>query len=71
MKLETWTSNFRKGIELAETEDDIEYLEDKLKNTDKVNRRTKAGREITEKLFWELAAKARQLQEEGKITLPF
>jgi len=58
------------AIEYAETLDDIDYIEEKLKVTPQINRRTKEGRELTDELLNLTNQKARYLIS-SKGLLPF
>jgi len=59
-----------KAIEYAETLDDIDYIEAKLKVTPHINRRTNEGRKLTEELLTLTNQKARYLIS-SKGLLPF
>jgi hypothetical protein len=58
-----------KALSLAENLDQIDYIEEKLKSTDEINRKTKQGRELTEELLALTNKKARELIDSGE--LPF
>jgi len=58
-----------KAISLAKTLKDLDYIESRLVKTDKINRRTVKGRELTRELLGKINIKARELIEAGE--LPF
>jgi len=58
-----------KAIHLAETLEDIEYIEEKIRTSPQINRRTNEGKELVEKLLILSNQKAQQLIKEG--ALPF
>lgn len=58
-----------KAIEYAETLDDIDFIEEKIKSTPQINRRTNEGKELTNELLKLTNQKAQQLIKEG--ALPF
>lgn len=66
----TYKEKIIQAIEYAETLDDIDYIEEKLKTTPQINRRTKEGRELTNELLNLTNQKARYLIS-SKGLLPF
>lgn len=40
-----------KAVSLAEDFEQIDYIQDKIKSTEQINRRTKQGRELTDELL--------------------
>lgn len=56
----------KRAIDLAENLNQIEYIEEKIKTTDKINRRTKDGREITKELMAMSWGKAKLLVDKGE-----
>jgi len=63
----TYKNKIIQAIEYAETLDDIDYIEEKLKVTPQINRRTKEGRELTDELLNKTNQKAQQLIKEGAL----
>lgn len=61
----TWI-NFLKAIDLAETLEQLDYVIDKLETTSQINRRTKAGRDLTKKLLKLANDKAQLLINQGE-----
>ena len=61
---------YKEAIQKATTLADIEYIEEKLKTTDKINRRTKQGRAIEAVISNELNKKALEIIKINGIT-PF
>lgn len=55
-----------RAIGLAENLEQLAYVEDKIKTTDKINRRTKAGREMTQELLSLAQEKAKTLIINGE-----
>lgn len=49
----------------AKTLDELDYIQNKIETTKKINRRTKAGREFTNELLEIINNGARQLINEG------
>lgn len=64
---ESTTSTWIKAIELSKTMKDIEYIESKLAVTKKINRRTKAGRELQIEIQQMINEKAQELIIKGEI----
>lgn len=56
-----------KAIEYAETLDDIDFIEAKIKVTPHINRRTLEGRKLTDELLTLTNQKARYLIEQGAV----
>lgn len=50
--------------------DDLEYIEEKIKVTHKINRKTQAGRELTEKLLQTCNQQALKIIKEKQL-IPF
>lgn len=69
MKLD-YRQKVLKALELAETADDINLIRSKIASTDSINRRTNAGRELTEELLWKCTLKLNDLIDKDNI-LPF
>ncbi len=63
----TYKDKIRKAIEYAETLDDIDYIESKIKVTPQINRRTLEGRKLTDELLNLTNQKARYLIEQGAV----
>ena len=61
----TWTK-FKQAIDLAENLDQLDYVIAKLETTSQINRRTKTGRELTQKLLKLANDKAQLLINEGE-----
>lgn len=57
-------------LDKAESLEHVEYLEQKIKKSDKINRRTKLGRELTEQLLNACNQKALAIIKEKGAT-PF
>jgi hypothetical protein len=64
-----YKQKIEKAISLAKNIDDIDYLEEKIKTTSQINRRTIQGRELTEELLTLTNKKAREFIDKGE--LPF
>jgi len=47
----TSINKFEKAIELCETLDELDYVEEKIKTTSQINRHTNIGREETSRLL--------------------
>lgn len=60
----TWTK-FEKAIGLAESLEQLDYVEDKINTTSQINRRTKEGRKLTQKLLNLANEKAQLLIKQG------
>lgn len=58
--------NFSKAIIKARTLSELDYIEEKLKKTSQINRRTKAGRELSKELLGKLQDKGRELINLGE-----
>lgn len=56
-----------KAIGFAKTLDDIDYIEEKIKTTSQINRRTLQGRELTSELLNLTNGKARELIDDGAV----
>ena len=56
-----------KAIGFAKTLDDIDYIEEKIKSTDKINRRTLQGRKLTSESLDLTNGKARKLIDDGAV----
>lgn len=56
-----------KAIGFAKTLDDIDYIEEKIRTTSQINRRTSQGRELTIELLSLTNGKARELIGEGAV----
>lgn len=56
-----------KALSLVENLDALDYLENKIKNTSQINRRTKQGRELTEELLTLTYKKAQELINSGAV----
>lgn len=65
----TYKDKILKAIEYAETLDDIDFIESKIKTTPQINRRTIEGRKLTDELLNLTNQKARYLISQG--ALPF
>lgn len=63
----TYKDKILKAIEYAETLDDIDFIEEKIKSTPQINRRTNQGRELTDELLILTNQKAQQLIKEGAL----
>lgn len=59
-----------KSLAKLNTPEDVDYLEQKIKKSSKINRRTVAGRELTEELLNACNTRAREIIQENNI-LPF
>lgn len=57
-------------VSKCETLEDVEYLEQRIQKTDKINRRTQEGRALTESLLNACNKQARKIISDNKI-LPF
>ena len=55
-----------KAIELAETLEQIDFIEKKIKTTGQINRRTKEGRELVKELLQISWSKAQELIKKGE-----
>lgn len=56
-----------KAIGFAKTLDEIDYIEEKIKTTSQINRRTLQGRELTSELLNLTNGKARKLIDDGAV----
>lgn len=56
-----------KAIGFAKTLDEIDYIEEKIKTTSQINRRTLKGRELTSELLNLTNGKARKLIDDGAV----
>lgn len=65
----TYEEKVKLALSKATTIDDIQYITQKLSITDEINRRTDAGRKLTNNLRGLCNQKARELIEGG--VLPF
>lgn len=65
MKLD-YNAKVLKAISLAETGEDIDLIIEKISTTDSINRRTPAGRELTEELRNLCLVRARELIDNGE-----
>lgn len=63
----TYKEKIIKAIELAENLDQLRYIEEKIKVTPEINRRTLKGRELTEELLKLSNQKAHKLIDEGEV----
>lgn len=65
--------NYKERVKLAliscKTVDEVSEIEERIPVTDKINRRTKSGRELTEELLTLCNKRKRELVEQGD--LPF
>ena len=61
----TWTK-FKQAIDLAENLDQLDYVIEKINTTSQINRRTKAGRDLTKKLLKLANDKAQLLINNGE-----
>jgi hypothetical protein len=66
----TYEEKILKALDLSTTIDDVLYIEDKILHTDQINRRTNAGRELTDKLLKLMMDKYTYLKD-IKGCLPF
>lgn len=57
---------FEKAIGLAENLEQLYYVEEKINTTSQINRRTKEGRELTQKLLNLANEKAQLLIKKGE-----
>lgn len=62
----TYEEKVKKALSLAENLDQVSYIEDKIKVSDKINRRTKEGREFTLTLLNLVHIKAQSLIDAGE-----
>lgn len=62
-----YKQKIEKAISLAKNLDDIDYLEEKIKTTSQINRRTLQGRELTSELLSLTNKKAREFIENGAV----
>jgi len=60
-----YTEKILLAIDYAKTLDDIDHIEQKLKTTEHINRRTLQGRKLTSQLLELTDNKAKQLIKEG------
>lgn len=58
--------NFSKAILKARTLEELDYITEKLLVTSQINRRTKAGRELSKELLAKLQEKGRELITMGE-----
>ena len=66
-KLMTLTlTKFKQAIDLAENLDQLDYVIEKINTTSQINRRTKTGRELTQKLLKLANDKAQLLINQGE-----
>ena len=56
-----------KALGFAKTLDEIDYIEEKIKTTSQINRRTLQGRELTQELLNLTNGKARELIDDGAV----
>lgn len=56
-----------KAISLATNLDQLDYIKEKLYNTEEINRRTKQGRELTSELLILINQKAQELIDKGAV----
>lgn len=56
-----------KAIGFAKTLDEIDYIEEKIRTTSQINRRTLQGRELTSELLNLTNGKARELIDDGAV----
>lgn len=66
----TYKEKIEKALDQAQTLEDIDYIYEKINKTDKINRRTKAGRELTKELNSLYYSKVQNIIKENNIT-PF
>ena len=62
-------SNVKNALLRADKLADVDYIKNKIETTQKINRRTLVGRELTEELLRECNKRARELIDAGE--LPF
>lgn len=62
-----YKAKIERAIELAENLEQLAFIEDKLKTTDQINRRTKAGRELEKELLLLTDEKAKKLINKGAV----
>lgn len=62
----TYKEKATQAINIAEKLSELEYIEEKIQVTDRINRRTKEGRELTNELLILINQKALQLIREGE-----
>lgn len=55
-----------KALALADNLDQVDFIEKKIESTDKINRHTNAGRELTRELLNLCNARARELIKAGE-----
>lgn len=55
-----------KALERCQNIKDLDVLEEKINNTEQINRRTKAGRELTNELLAMLNQKAQEFINKGE-----
>ena len=58
-----------KALGLAKSFDDVDYVISKIQSTDSINRRTQAGRDLTNELLGLAQLKKMELAQKGE--LPF
>jgi uncharacterized membrane protein YukC len=59
-------TKFKQAIDLAENLDQLDYVIEKINTTSQINRRTKTGRELTQKLLKLANDKAQLLINQGE-----
>jgi hypothetical protein len=59
-------TKFKQAIDLAENLDQLDYVIEKINTTSQINRRTKEGRELTQKLLKLANDKAQLLINQGE-----
>ena len=64
----TYKEKIIKAISLTKNFDEIDYIQDKIKTTEQINRRTKRGRELKEELLDLIQQRKIELAE---VLLPF
>jgi len=59
-------TKFKQAIDLAENLDQLDYVIEKINTTSQINRRTKEGRDLTQKLLKLANDKAQLLINQGE-----
>lgn len=59
-------TKFKQAIDLAENLDQLDYVIEKINTTSQINRRTKTGRDLTQKLLKLANDKAQLLINQGE-----
>lgn len=55
-----------KALKLSKNFDEVDYVQDKIKNTSQINRKTKEGRKLTEELLELVIKRKMYLADNGE-----